>query len=134
MNELIEINQQMSNKMDEQSHIIETMARQIDNQNAVIAQMQSDAMRSSPRAVDATEFPIHTPVGRQILQPVSAIGFGMSDGLPPYAQDAVQPQPSAKPLCSAGEKQMGFGHKGKKGSKISKESSSPQSIQELKPC
>ena len=126
MNELIEINQQMSNKMDEQSHIIETMARQIDNQNAVIAQMQSDAMRSSPRAVDATEFPIHTPVGRQILQPVSAIGFGMSDGLLPYAQDAVQPQPSAKPLGSAGEKQMGFGHKGKKGSKVSKESSSPK--------
>ena len=69
MSELIYIDQGLSNRNRDLSGLIEILTNQIDETNATIARMHSDAMRFSPiEATHGAVFPISTPVGRGVNQ------------------------------------------------------------------
>ena len=122
LSELIHMNQSMTKKMNEQAQLIEMFTKRIDGQNTVIAQMQSEAMRSPIGADNGTEFQISTPVGRHAsLRDTGQRVEPMLD-LSLYAQEPSPVQGGVQPLGSpprAGKEVVD--HKGsKKSSKSQK--------------
>ena len=100
LSELIHMNQSMTKKMNEQAQLIEMFTKRTDGQNTVIAQMQSEAMRSPIGADNGTEFQISTPVGRHAsLRDTGQRVEPMLD-LSLYAQEPSPVQGGVQPLGS----------------------------------
>ena len=99
MAELIRINENLHQKQNEQTALVDSLMQQIHNQNQVISQLQQAPMRSAASGPsNGTEiFQVSTPVGRKPFDPEPRVGSEFAQEMIHQKDLGVQPSGSARP-------------------------------------
>ena len=99
MAELIRINENLHQKHNEQTALVDSLMQQIHNQNQVISQLQQAPMRSvaSGPSNGTDVFQVSTPVGRKPFDPESWVGSEFAQEMIHQKDLGVQPSGSARP-------------------------------------